>query len=242
MPKWYKRGRKKYGKKYFRKKGFKSRYSKRAYKKAKWNHPSKTSQGLFTKDRTFVKLRYAEVVSSSAASAARTYVYSGTDIQDPNYTGTGVQPTGRDQYYGFYEKCVVHGSKIKVTALGSDSASATMMCVVPSTNAALADVYSSYIPYATTAKYSKHRVFGTTLYNGPKSVKNRMTTKKCLGLKRLEYEKNAQDSTNGPGDDEWYWNIMLYNLDGSAFDNTTYMLVELTYYCEFYHMKNINVS
>lgn len=62
------------------------------------------------------KMRYVERISLTAnAGVMQTYGFRASSIYDPNYTGTGHQPMGRDQIGLFYNRYLVVGSRITVT-------------------------------------------------------------------------------------------------------------------------------
>lgn len=63
-----------------------------------------------------VRLRYTDKVSlTTTAGVVGTYAFRANSIFDPDYTGTGHQPLGHDQWAIFYNHYRVLGSKITVT-------------------------------------------------------------------------------------------------------------------------------
>lgn len=74
-----------------------------------------------------LKMRYCQHVSLTQAvsSVPIEHVFRANSIFDPDFTGAGHQPYGRDQFTGFYDHYMVVGSKITVnfesntTATGS---------------------------------------------------------------------------------------------------------------------------
>lgn len=69
-------------------------------------------KGFIMPDRMFVKLRYFEAYTQTAASYV-TWLWRGNSLYDPNASGTGGQPTGYDEWSRFYNKVVVLGAKIE---------------------------------------------------------------------------------------------------------------------------------
>lgn len=67
--------------------------------------------------KLFVKLTYYDDVILSATNTATyaEYIFSQNSIYDPDITGTGHQPRGRDQYTALYENYLVHGCTYKFT-------------------------------------------------------------------------------------------------------------------------------
>lgn len=80
------------------------------------------------KQKTTAHLRYVDVVSVNAGSAAiASHVFRANSIFDPDFTSTGHQPLMRDEYALLYASYRVISSKIKVTPVAS-----TTTNVVPS--------------------------------------------------------------------------------------------------------------
>lgn len=66
-------------------------------------------------DRTLVRLKYTERVQSNGT--AMDYVWNLNSIFDPNLTGTGHQPLGRDQWAGVYNRYRVYKVHYNIRAL-----------------------------------------------------------------------------------------------------------------------------
>lgn len=65
-----------------------------------------------------VTLRYCETVSvSPSGGVLSSYIFRANGIFDPNYTGTGHQPMGRDTWATLYNHYLVTGSRVKVDYL-----------------------------------------------------------------------------------------------------------------------------
>lgn len=70
-------------------------------------------------------LRYCEYVSlNPALGVSSTYVFSANGLYDPNYSGTGHQPLGFDQWMTFYDHYHVVRSSMKATIIPSDTTAA----------------------------------------------------------------------------------------------------------------------
>lgn len=73
--------------------------------------------------RVFVKLPYFESFTLLGSVAGYVdHTYSLTDIWDPNTTGTGHQPRGRDTWAALYNKYRIHGCKMTLTCSNVDIA------------------------------------------------------------------------------------------------------------------------
>lgn len=110
-----------YKKIYRRKKGATSKYYKRkAIPPAPWG---------FSR---LVKLRYVDtnIVMNPTPTTNDIYIYRANDLFDPNYSATGHQPRGYDQWMNMYKKSVVLGSKIKCSFTSSDVTNSDVHCIV----------------------------------------------------------------------------------------------------------------
>ena len=68
------------------------------------------------------KLKFNVNVAINAPSGAvQAYLFRANDGYDPDYTGTGTQPKGLDQYFAFYRKAVCKGSKITIKSINGAS-------------------------------------------------------------------------------------------------------------------------
>jgi len=79
----------------------------------------------------FVWLRYSERIESTGALDA--YVFNLNSIFDPNRTGGGHQPLGRDQYATLYNRYRVWKTRVKITA-AQDSATGPTVLIVHADN------------------------------------------------------------------------------------------------------------
>lgn len=79
------------------------------------------NQGFGFPATKVIPMRYCETVTLSAAAGTMAkYVFRANSIYDPNYTGTGHQPSGHDQWSAFYGRYTVIGAKMR--AYNTDSA------------------------------------------------------------------------------------------------------------------------
>lgn len=75
----------------------------------------------FPKNKT-VMMRYCSLATYSTASGGVINQYwSANNLYDPDFTGTGHQPLGYDQWTQFYNHNIVKKAKITVTVTGQDS-------------------------------------------------------------------------------------------------------------------------
>lgn len=197
-------------------------------------------------DRVFVKLKFTDVLSISIASGIWTYyTWRGNSVYDPNYTGTGAQPLGFDQWAAFYTRYRVHGSKIRVRTSPTTTSTATAqthaIVVAPATSAitlptAPLDMLAQ--PYATT----KVTVLQNALMK-ENWITKYMSSAKILGVRKtaIKDEIDFSSLTNNNPSQQWYWNMFIGPLDNSS-TTTALQLIELTYYVEFFDRQTLDQS
>ncbi len=72
--------------------------------------------GLVVPDRVLIKMPYGEMIERTPASATDFYTFRLNSTFDPDLTGTGHQPLGRDQFAGIlYNRYRVHSVQVHVS-------------------------------------------------------------------------------------------------------------------------------
>lgn len=101
------------------------RYNKRRFHSGKRNYSSVVTKTLSSgfPTRYLTKLKYVEsvIIDPPTAGQLGYYVFRANSIYDPNVTGTGHQPSGRDIFAGVYKNYMVVGSKITARFLSSET-------------------------------------------------------------------------------------------------------------------------
>jgi len=99
----------------------KRKYVRRPYKKKVQRRPRQYKQtgvqgraGIGLPETKMVSLTYCETITLTPGTATPiNYTFRMNDIYDPNYTGTGHQPLGRDEWAQLYEKYEVTSAMLK---------------------------------------------------------------------------------------------------------------------------------
>lgn len=86
-------------------------------RKRRWKPKSRAGTvivpGRILADATIVKMRYHENISIDPATGlAGSYIFRANSVFDPNFTGTGHQPLGHDEWTNFYNRYCVLGSRM----------------------------------------------------------------------------------------------------------------------------------
>lgn len=207
---------------------------KRNYRRKK-NNPVTKKINLTTgiPDRMMTKLVYTSqyFLQDLVGGVGMLQSMRGNSIYDPDQTGTGGQPLGRDQWANFYNYYKVHGSKIEVTAfslgtIGSDLQvlSVTPDITVPTTTINAIDIIQH--------PYSKHTYVGSSAGGSAiKKVSNYMSTKKLFGRTNLDDDDFKSLMSANPSD-QFYWRIQAVPIDETSTTDLRIM-VKMTYYVEF---------
>lgn len=188
-------------------------------------------------DRTFVKLHYRErITMTNTAGAYAENFFAANGCYDPNITGTGAQPTGFDQWMGFYNAYRVRGSKISVELanVGSTNPLASIETVIVPVNDAAG--FSS-MDSASASAYAKRVLYA--VQNGFPKLTSYLSTKKFCGDKPDDDSFTGTVSSNPT--ELWYWQILSQPVDRSS-GSVQYAYVDITYYVEFFDRRTLILS
>lgn len=211
---------------------------KRSFKKRKMGGPSRTIvpsiRGMPFADRYFVKLRYCDDRNLSIPASTVTatgHSYRINSLYDPDLTGVGHQPFGRDQIAQFYNKYRVFGVKYKWTLWNTDSAVPLLIAVLPSNSSALDTDWNTIIERG----YAKSIVLPPGGARGTMTMKGFASVAKVHGVKKNIVRTDdtfAAFQANNPSREVY---LHLY---GKAMDGSTAITLrgrlELVFYCEMF--------
>lgn len=193
-------------------------------------------------DRIKIKLKYADTLTYTVTSGVAVYnQWRGNSLFDPDYTGTGHQPYGYDQWTAFYSQYRVYGSSIKVQPIiegsGSSGAISCWTAAWPSVSSTL----PSYPYPLEETPYCRTKYFN--YYNTLKLSTHYMSTAKIYGQSRkvIDAEDNYASTTASNPNNGWFWTVVGGTADEST-SSSFRMNVILTYYVEFYSRKYISSS
>lgn len=191
-------------------------------------------------DRARVKLKFEQRASMTLTTGNVNYrTYRGNSLYDPDYTGTGTQPAGYDQWTALYNKYLVRASKMSVTVVsldGNESEAETIeLGLMPSPDF---EYVTPDVQHIGTLPYGKFQI--ASFNGGPQRniISNYMSTAKIWGVATSTVSgENAfsADISANPSND-WYWTVYLQPADEASTE--TYVLyVQITYYAEFFDRK-----
>jgi len=190
-----------------------------------------------TSDRTRVRLKYTmqSALTSITTTGAFSYQFRGNSPFDPDFTSTGGQPANYDDWSSLYLRYRCHASTISVHVLTSNSGTEPTSWVFAPRTVSTALTLGSFFD-AASMPYAKTRLLSIYRTGASDSVfKGSMTTRKMLGLSKVEYDGRddltAAVTTNPAL--QWFWHITGINVD-SAVTSEVAILVEITYDVEFF--------
>jgi hypothetical protein len=189
-------------------------------------------------DRVRCKLVYYErLVANATSGSLWQYQFVGNSCYDPNYTGTGGQPDGFDQYALFYGRYRVLASKFSLMPANVGTGVANQAAVVylearPSstTASAITNVFSN--PYHT------FQIVNFSSNMGQRPLTRYMTEARIFGdnKSRVHTDDVLTAATSASPVLQWFWNIGLQSVD-QATTVTGVMYCKVTYYVEFYERR-----
>lgn len=192
-------------------------------------------------DRTLVKLKYNEIVNFTNAGNFGAYTFTGNGMYDCNITSTGTQPTGYDQYSGYYFSYRVMGSRITVKAC-SAVAHPCVIGVLPCID--YLTISAAGINTVVREPRSKNMYLASNATTVG-VINHYQSTKSAYGerdINETDYEGNTGNIGVGSNPQNiWYWLILAANVDGAAGVGAP-IHVEIEYYVEFFHRVDLATS
>lgn len=179
-----------------------------------------------------VKMRYSDTITlSSPGLTVGSRIYNGNSIFDPDQTGIGHQPLGRDEWAAFYNKYYVLGSSYRATFVSRSNIQQGQVAVYPKPNS----LVSTTMDNAREKPYSKYTILGRI--DGGKAnvtLKGYMSTKKIFGLNKLSNanDKYSAFQTADPNQ-LWTWQFYVQGEDEiSAYECR--LVLDIVYYVRLY--------
>lgn len=223
----------------------KSRTSKRfrrRYRKKATKSTTRFGSGpLVLPDRLPVKMKYsAPYTLTSASTVPSLQVMRLSSLYDPDFTGTGNQPLGRDQWAAFYKTYRTYFVKYSITFINTSTTEQAFCAVIPkNTSSGIAS-----IDLICEKPYSKHTFLGIEgSGKNVRTIHGTASARKALGMSKLEYNSEKATSADfgaNPGTEAY-----LHVYAGPAFgSNSTTVKVRLTvtYYSILSNRVGLNGS
>lgn len=182
--------------------------------------------------RMFVKLPYStEHLGFVTSSTIYSHQFRVNSIFDPDYTYTGHQPKGHDQYEGLYRSYRVHGVLVEAWS-STTSGSGTL-----AGQSSFISIYphkSTTVPTSTVEVFespdTKHRTFDAT---NPVYIKKYISCARVFGQRKSVYNTDVdyQALFGANPTNVAYVTVQVCNVDQST-STGFFLRVKLTYYVE----------
>lgn len=200
----------------------------------KWENP--ISQGKL------VKFKFADNGYTDSTSLVGNYqtshVFAGNGCYDPDLGTIGVQPYGWDQYDAFYDRYIVHASKIKLSYNIDEAYKNLKVYVIPQNITPLTYRDPSDLKMMPGVRYkeSTWQVLGSkksVIYN-------------YMSTRRMKKEMNLKDNTlsaqtNANPTNQWFWQVYFDSSTTAEALSITYD-IEITYYVTLSKVDSVNES
>lgn len=191
-------------------------------------------------DAYFTKLKYYEEIGVTTSAALGSYLFRLNSTYDPNLTGTGHQPYGRDQLATLYSEYKVYGCHYRIEAYNASGNYIIDVATVLKPNTALTTTLST----AAEKPYTQFRSLHFSPNTASKAVmRGYANPAKLMGMSRSRYSNEAQtgaaigaDPTEGA-----YLHLYWQNVSGIA-GLPVQFKVYLTYYTKFFDRKPLGGS
>lgn len=189
-------------------------------------------------DQMFCKLRYRATINLSDANGIfAVHNFRANSIFDPDQSGIGGQPLGRDQWNDFYQRYQVMASGITVKFIQDQNHGANSnLCVAASDGVGV--ILNTL--EAQEQPYAKGRVLALTSTK-PVTIKNYLTTKRKFGYKDITQEDNLQATMGNNPSEQWYWVVNAGNMTTPT-QLSIDANVEVVYYVRMFDRKDLSRS
>lgn len=183
------------------------------------------------------RLKYVEVVEldCEALGAPKQYNFRANSIYDPNLTGTGHQPMGRDEFSAIYDHYTVIGSKLKATFYPKGDYTQNVSMFLGGMLTDTANVFTS-----ASELLEQDRATGKILTkagNNATIVKHlKYSPRKMfkMGKGSIVGNKRICAQVNTSPDEDAVFSLFAVQPDGSSVDPIPIkVLVEIDYICVF---------
>jgi len=190
-----------------------------------------------------VRMRYCERVNIDAgAGTIAEYTYRANDVYDPNETGTGHQPMGLDQWFQFYNKATVIGSKIKLTWI-TPSATITAGTFMVGIQQSNSNTLSLDQQGLLESSQVHSRILGSSdTGKGIQSVVHTYSPKKWFNVRNPLDESDLACTDSSSPTRQCYWNCYVQALDESTDVPSMNGIVQISYTVVFSEPKELAQS
>lgn len=182
--------------------------------------------------RMIAKHKYAtSVQASTAGGSVATYLFNLNSMWDPDRTGTGHQPYGRDTYVTLYNRYRVIGCSYRIAVVPQDPSLISQVAVVPSNSASIV-----YTDVATAREQPRCKYIIQQPNSPQKFVSGYVSIPSLMGRTKVQYmtDDNYQAQTGTSPSELALLNILAGSFTDAPLPETFWFNVELEFTCEWF--------
>lgn len=186
-------------------------------------------------DKHVVRLRYVQQISLDAATGGvNTWVFRANSCFDPDFTGTGHQPLGFDQWSEFYDHYNVIGSKCTAQFIATGVNSATdgsMVGILLKDSSPAITSSPSAIMEQTGSGYS---ILTGQNATGTKTIRKGYSARRFFGLKDVADNRNLVGASvlANPVEDAFF-HVYHTALNAGGNPRPVDVVVTIEFLCQF---------
>jgi len=187
----------------------------------------------------YTRIKYAEQVSVTTGITCQWYSFRLNNVYDPNYTGTGHQPLGFDQWATFYNKYQVTKAAFRIHPVSQTSNTEEIGFHINHSTTT-----PSGVELAKEKPYGKWILIGDSDVSSQKVLRGYCYPAKILGVSYSKYkiEDNFTGACNGTSNPTGvYLHIGVQNANRTGVDPVL-LNVEIIYSTVFYDRVALSMS
>jgi len=218
-------------------------YKRRSFRKRRSSYKKRATIGrsLSTPipDRMFTRLKYSEQVSVTTGVTCQWYSFRLNNVYDPNYTGTGHQPLGFDQWNTFYNKYQVTKAYFRVHPISQTSNTEEVGYHINHSTTT-----PSGVELAKEKPFSRWMLIGDSDVSSQKSLRGYAYPAKILGISYAKYrmDDNYSGACNGTSSPAGvYLHIGVQNANRTGVD-AVLLNVDIMFHTVFYDRVALSMS
>lgn len=186
-----------------------------------------------------VRLPYVLMQNLSGTGIA-VNVFRGNSVFDPDFTGVGSQPLGRDQWTAFYRRYRVLASKVTFKVSSLDTADSQVMFITPLNTNTILSSRERYLEQERT----KTSILSTTTGQNRGVLTYYMDTAKIRGVSKQAI-RNVNDYSASSGSNpilEFYWHVGILDTSSLVDSIQSDIFVTVEYFVEFFDRETLDRS
>lgn len=167
-------------------------------------------------------------------------VFRGNSLFDPDFTGVGSQPLGRDEWSAFYRRYRVLASKVTITATTTDTGDSTILFIQPMNTSSILVNRIQILEQ----EHGAQKMLATSTGMNRATVSQYMDTASMRGIPkagvRINNELSAASGSNP--NEQFFWHVGVLDTSSLVDTITADIMVKIEYYVEFFDRETLSQS